>query len=60
MPCDFTYMWNLKNKKSNTNKSEIAHEHREQTGACKGRQGYGWNKVREIREQFLIIKPVME
>ena len=29
-----------KNKKSNTNKSEIAHRHREQTGACQ-RGGHG-------------------
>ena len=31
-------MWNL--KKSNTHKSEIAHRHREQTGACQ-RGGHG-------------------
>ena len=34
MPCDFTYMWNLKNKENKQTKQKKTHRHREQTVGC--------------------------
>ena len=34
IPCDFTYMWNLKNTISEQTEQKQTHRHREQTDGC--------------------------
>ena len=34
IPHDFTYMWNLKNKRTSIIKQKQSHRYREQTGGC--------------------------
>ena len=57
VPSDFTYMWNLKNKRKEQTQQIQTHRYREQTDDCqrKGRLG-GWvKKGKGVKKYKLVV-----